>query len=47
MASVLSAQFATIALLLGVVVRHERLAAHQIAGLACTIAAVTLFALAA
>jgi drug/metabolite transporter (DMT)-like permease len=46
-ASVLSAQFATIALLLGVIVRHERLAAHQIAGLACTIAAVTLFALAA
>ena len=46
-ASVLSAQFATIALLLGVVVRHERLAAHQIAGLVCTIAAVTLFALAA
>lgn len=46
-ASVLSAQFATVALLLGVIVRHERLAAHQIAGLACTIAAVTLFALAA
>jgi drug/metabolite transporter (DMT)-like permease len=46
-ASVLSAQFATIALLLGVIVRHERLAAHQIVGLVCTIAAVTLFALAA
>ncbi len=46
-ASVLSAQFATIALLLGVVVRHERLAKHQIAGLVCTITAVTLFAFAA
>jgi len=46
-ASVLSAQFATIALVLGVVVRHERLATHQIAGLVCTVAAVMLFALAA
>lgn len=46
-AGVLSAQFATIALVLGVVIRHERLALHQVAGLLCTIASVALFALGA
>ena len=46
-AGVLSAQFATVALVLGVVVRHERLAPHQLAGLVCTIVSVALFALGA
>ena len=46
-AGVLSAQFATIALVLGVLVRGERLALHQVAGLVCTIVSVALFALGA
>ena len=46
-AGVLSAQFATIALILGVVIRKERLALHQVAGLVCTLVSVALFALGA
>lgn len=46
-ASALSAQFATFAIFLGIVVLHERVAIHQRVGLMCTIIAVVLFALGA
>lgn len=42
-ASVMVAQFAFFAVILGIVVLRERPAPHQLAGIACTIAAVTLF----
>ncbi len=45
-ASVLGAQFATFALVLGLVVLRERPARWQLAGVLCTIAAVTALALA-
>jgi len=43
-ASVLSAQFATFAVILGIVVLRERPARHQLAGIGCTLVAVTLLA---
>jgi drug/metabolite transporter (DMT)-like permease len=45
-ASVMIAQFATFAVILGLVVFRERPAAHQLAGVALTIAAVTALGLA-
>ena len=44
-ASVMIAQFATFAVILGLVLFHERPAAHQLVGVALTIAAVTALAL--
>lgn len=46
-ASAVVSQFATIAVVLGVVVYHERPSCHQAVGICCTIVAVVLFALAA
>jgi len=46
-ASVMISQFAFFAVILGLVVLRERPARHQLLGIACTIAAVILFALAA
>jgi drug/metabolite transporter (DMT)-like permease len=46
-ASALSAQFATVALVLGVIVLHERPTRVQLVGLLFTITAVVLFSLAA
>jgi drug/metabolite transporter (DMT)-like permease len=45
-ASVTIAQFATFAVVLGMVVLHERPARHQLIGIGCTVVAVTLFGLA-
>jgi drug/metabolite transporter (DMT)-like permease len=42
-ASVSIAQFASFAVILGMVVLHERPARHQLVGIGCTVAAVTLF----
>ena len=42
-ASVTVAQFATFAVVLGMVVLHERPARHQMIGICCTVVAVTLF----
>jgi drug/metabolite transporter (DMT)-like permease len=46
-ASVMIAQFALFAVILGIVVLRERPARHQLLGIACTVAAVILFGLAA
>ena len=42
-ASVTVAQFATFAVVLGIVALHERPARHQLIGICCTVVAVTLF----